>query len=290
MKKIFVFTVMAALVMSACSKNENPADSNQMEFSAEYPTTRATSSNFEEGDAMGVYVVKYEDEKAQPLQLYGNYANNVYSVFNGTKWENTPAVYWEDGKFDVYAFYPYEKLESVDEHIFEVALDQSTPETEETLSGYEASDFLWAKATGVSQMDAVPLLFKHRMSKLVINFIKGEDYSGDIPSEATVLIHSTVPTAVVDVATGVVTKYGYESPKTIKAKKVYDGVYTAIIVPQRLDNKLPFIEILSHGASYLLESKFVFRSGMQHTINLVLNNNPEKVRIELGGEIIDGWD
>jgi hypothetical protein len=118
----------------------------------------------------------------------------------------------------------------------------------------------------------------------------GEDYSGDIPSEATVLIHSTVPAAVVDVATGVVTKYGYESPKTIKAKKVYDGVYTAIIVPQRLDNKLPFIEILSHGVSYLLESKFVFRSGMQHTINLVLNNNPEKVRIELGGEIIDGWD
>lgn len=46
----------------------------------------------------------------------------------------------------------------------------------------------------------------------------------------------------------------------------------------------------SHGVSYLVESKFVFRSGMQHTINLTLNNNPDMVRIEIGGEIENGWE
>ena len=291
MKKIFILSAMAALVMSGCTKSDDeitPA-SNQMQFAAEYPTTRATASAFEAGDAMGVYVSQYDGEVVAPLQVSGNYANNVKSTFDGSKWVNSPAIYWADGKFDVFAYYPYTKPTSVDELTFSVALDQSTEETAETLSGYEASDFLWAKATGVSQMDAVPLTFKHCLSKIVVNLIKGEEYAGDIPSDAIVRIHSTVPSSVIDLSTGVVTKNGYETAKSITAKKVEDGVYTAIVVPQRLDNRLPLIEVLSHGVSYLVESKFIFRSGTQHTVNLTLNNNPDKVKIEIGGEIENGW-
>ena len=283
---------MAALVVSSCSKGEDEISipSNQMQFVAEYPTTRATATAFESGDVMGVFVSQYNGEDASPLQISGNYANNVKSIFDGTKWTNSPAIYWADGMFDVYAYYPYDKPTSVDEHIFSVALDQSTPETTDALSGYEASDFLWAKATRISKMDAVPLTFSHKMSKVVINLLKGNDYEGDIPAEAVVRIHNTVPTAVVDIASGVVTKFGYESAKSITAKKVSDGVYTAIIVPQRMEAKLPLIEVLSHGVSYLVESKFVFRGGTQHTINLTLNNNPDKVKIEIGGEIENGWE
>lgn len=292
MKKILFLSAMAALVMSSCSKSEDEilVSSNQMQFMAEYPTTRATATTFESGDAMGVFVSQYNGEVAAPLQISGNYANNVCSTFDGTKWINSPAIYWPEGKFDVYAYYPYDKPASVDEYKFSVALDQSTAETAEALSGYEASDFLWAKATGISKMDAVPLTFSHKMSKVVINLVKGEDYEGDIPTEAVVRIHNTVPAAIVDLATGVVTKNGYESAKSITTLKVEDGVYTAIVVPQRLENKLPLIEVLSHGVSYLVESKFVFRSGTQHTINLTLNNNPDKVKIEIGGELEGGWE
>lgn len=292
MKKIFILSAMAALVMSSCSKSDDEITpvSNQMQFAVEYPTTRATASAFEAGDAMGVYVTQYNGNIAQPLQISGNYANNVKSTFDASKWVNSPAIYWAEGKFDVFAYYPYDKPASVDEYKFSVALDQSTEETAETLSGYEASDFLWAKATGVSQMDAVPLTFKHCLSKIVVNLIKGEEYAGDIPSDAIVRIHSTVPSSVIDLSTGVVTKNGYDTAKSITAKKVEDGVYTAIVVPQRLDNRLPLIEVLSHGVSYLVESKFVFRSGTQHTINLTLNNNPDKVKIEIGGEIENGWE
>lgn len=292
MKKILFLSAMAALVMSSCSKSEDEilVSSNQMQFMAEYPTTRATATTFESGDAMGVFVSQYNGEVAAPLQISGNYANNVCSTFDGTRWINSPAIYWAEGKFDVYAYYPYDKPASVDEYKFSVALDQSTAETAEALSGYEASDFLWAKATGISKMDAVPLTFSHKMSKVVINLVKGEDYEGDIPTEAVVRIHNTVPAAIVDLATGVVTKNGYESAKSITTQKVEDGVYTAIVVPQRLENKLPLIEVLSHGVSYLVESKFVFRSGTQHTINLTLNNNPDKVKIEIGGELEGGWE
>ena len=278
--------------MSSCtmSDDEITPTSNEMKFSAEYPTTRATATAFESGDAMGVYVSQYDGEEAAPLQVSGNYANNVKSTFDGSKWVNSPAIYWADGKFDVFAYYPYDKPASVDEYKFTVALDQSTAETADALSGYEASDFLWAKATGISKMDAVPLTFKHGLSKVVINLVKGEDYEGDIPAEAVVRIHNTVPAAIIDLATGIVTKNGYESAKSITTKKVSDGVYTAIVVPQRLENRLPLIEVLSHGVSYLVESKFVFRSGTQHTINLTLNNNPDKVKIEIGGELEGGWE
>lgn len=288
---IFIFVVMI-LVLSSCTNNENEMVTltNQMEFAVDYPYTRATNTGFEVEDAMGVFVTQYNEGNASPLQISGNYANNVCSIFNGTKWVNTPAIYWAEGQFDVYAYYPYAKPLSVDEYMFNVALNQSTEETANNLGGYEASDFLWAKATGVTQMEVVPLTFSHKLSKVVINLIKGEDYSGDIPSEAVVRIHGTVPSAIIDLSSGMVTKNGYEPAQSITAKKVENGVYTAIVVPQRLDNKLPLIEVLSHGVSYLVESKFVFRSGTQHTINLTLNNNPDKVRIEIGGEIEGGWE
>ena len=288
MKKIYFLTAIAALIISSCAKDNSYLESGQMQFKAEYPATKATSTNFENGDAMGVFVTKYENDKPLPLQISGNYANNVKSTYNGTKWTNSPAIYWEEGKFDIYAFYPYRELASVDEQLFSIALDQSTPETDNSLSGYESSDFLWAKSSGISKMDVVPLKFSHLMSKLVINLIKGEDYTGEIPSMAEIKIHNTIPTAVIDISTGMVTKYGYAPTKSITAKKISDGVYTAIIVPQRLDNKLPLIEILSNGVSYFVESKFVFRSGTQHTVNITLNNNPDQVKIEFGGEI-EGW-
>lgn len=279
-------------MLGGCSKSESEVlGSNEMRFTATYPTaSRATGSAFETGDVMGIYVTQYNGENPAQLQLSGNYANNVETVFDGSAWKSTPVIYWEDGKFDVYAYYPYTNISSVDEYPFTVALDQSTEETSNALSGYEASDFLWAKATGVSRMASVPLTFTHKMSKLVINLIKGADYSGEIPTDAVVRIHNTVPAAIVDLASGVVTKNGYESAQSITAKKVSDGVYAAIIVPQRLDTKRPLVEVLSKGVSYLIESSFVFKAGTQHTINITLNNNPDQVKIEIGGEIEGGWD
>ncbi|MDD3108805.1 MAG: fimbrillin family protein, partial [Alistipes sp.] len=83
---------------------------------------------------------------------------------------------------------------------------------------------------------------------------------------------------------------GYEATQSITAKKVADDEYVALVVPQRLETKRPMIEILSKGVSYLIESSFVFKAGTQHTITVTLNSNPEKVKIEIGGEIEGDWD
>ena len=291
MKKIYLLT-FAALLAFGCNKIETPeaVDDGAMRFNVEYPATKATETAFEAGDKIGVYITEYDGNRSSALQLGGNYKNNNPVVFDGTKWTADPMIYWGEGKYDVYAYYPFCLPESVDEMPFSVALDQRAAETSDALSAYEASDFLYAVKKGVtSEGGEVRLPFKHKMSKLTINIIKGEDFEGDIPEDMTVYIHSIVADCLIDLSTGDVVKDPHASVKTITAKKIDAGTHTAIIVPQMLVNKKPLVEIIFRNVSYMVESKFNFKSGIHHVLNITLNNNPDKVNIEIGGEI-EGWN
>ena len=262
-----------------------------MKFNVVYPATKATETAFEPGDKIGVYVTAYENGQASPLQLGGNFKNNNPVTYDGSKWVADPVIYWNDdiAKYDVYSYYPFMLPTSVDELPFSVALDQRVEATETSLSAYEASDFLYSNKKGVTQEDGdVNLIFKHKMSKFTVNLIKGDDYEGELPDEAVVLVHSTVPECLIDLSTGDVVKDPYASAKTITAKQVDPGQYTAIIVPQMLTNKKPLVEINYKDVSYMVETKFNFKTGTHHVINITLSSNPEKVKIEIGGEI-ENW-
>ena len=159
------------------------------------------------------------------------------------------------------------------------------------MGGYEASDFLWAKTEGVDQStETVTLQFSHRCSKLVIQLVKGPSYEGELPDSATVYIHNVVPTATIDLATGAVTKDIFGEVATVKARKVNNATYEAIMIPQRIESRRPFIEIVVNNISYLLEDTFQFKAGMQHTLSLVINSNPDQVSVDIGGEIVGGWN
>lgn len=292
MRKIYMIAALAFMA-SSCSQSDGPAvpgSSDEVNFKVEYASqSRATASGFENGDVMGVFMTQYDGESAVPLQVSGNYANNVKSTLTAGKWINTPAIYWDEGKFNVYAYYPYGSVTSVDNMLFDISLDQSAAESGTKLSGYEASDFLWARREGISRSESVELSFRHILSSLVINLVKGEDYSGDLPDDAEVFIHNTVASALIDLSTGSVEKNGRDTERTIKACKTGNQTYKAIIVPQRIENSRPLVEVVTEGVSFLVERKFVFRSGTQHTINVILSDNPGKVKIEIGGEVGD-WN
>lgn len=266
---------------------------NIMKFQIMHPSQhsksviRATETAFETNDQIGLFVTGQD----KPLQIAGNYVNNASLTYNGTAWIPAKPIYWNDGTYDVYAYYPhFSPILSVDETEFNVALDQSTAKTADKLGGYEASDFLWASAKKqTAGNEAIPLKFRHCMSKLVVRLIKGEDYEGDLAEDATVYIHNTVPSATIDLSAGVATKALYGTETSIKAKPAGDHRYTAILVPQRIDNRRPLIEVVMKGVSYLMESKFLFKSGIQHTISLTISKNPDQVKIDIGGEIED-WE
>lgn len=283
---------VATLLMVGCDKSDdmNVVEDGAMRFEVLHPSaTRATATGFESGDVIGLYATEYNGEVAAPLQISGNWANNAAITYNGSVWTPAKTLYWSTNKMDVYGYYPFMIPTSIDEHPFAVALDQSTEGEEGALSGYEASDFLWAKATNVVQTDgSVQLAFKHRCSKLIVKLVKGEDYDGDFPSTAELFIHNVVPTATIDFTTGAVVKDIFGEPTTIKARKVDNGTYEAIIVPQRVTSRRPFIELIANNISYLLEDTFYFKAGTQHTISLTINSNPNQIKVEIGGEIEGG--
>lgn len=292
MKKNILILAVATLLMVGCSKNDEymVVDDGVMQISALLPsTTRATAGGFENGDKIGLYVTDYTGEVASPLQISGNWANNVATIYDGTNWSTAKKIFWSDNKMDVYGYYPYMTPTSIDLHPFAVALDQSTEGENGELGGYEASDFLWAKTSAVTKDGGtVPLEFKHRCSRLIVKLIKGKDYKGDFPTSASLYIHNVVPTATIDFTTGAVVKDIFGEPTTIKARKVTDDTYEAIIVPQRITTRRPFIELIANNISYLLEDTFYFKAGTQHTISLTINSNPNQIKVEIGGEIENG--
>lgn len=164
--------------------------------------------------------------------------------------------------------------------------------------GYEASDFLWAKAEGVSRADgAVTLAMKHLMSKLTVRIVAGEEYVGSLPDDASVLLHNTVTAARLDLAGGSVVKDPYSGAKSIKMHKLglrtFDGVeavvYEAIIVPQMIERSVPLLEINSKSVSYLLEDSFNFRPGVAYTYTATLNTSTTAIKVDIGCEIED-WN
>ena len=286
-KSIYLLILFAGmLLLNGCSTSEVVEKEEQtvMRFTVAYPgsATRATTTNFETGDKIGLYVVKEINSVSAPLQLSGNHASNEPVTFNGTSWEPRRPIYWPEEHVDIYGYYPFMEIRSVDAQPFAVQTDQSLPGTAESLGGYEASDLLWAKVDSVGVTEtAVPLQFSHRMSKLVIRLVKGVDYEGELPDSAQLYIYNTVPTALVDLATGAVVKDPYGKVATIRCRQVSAGVFEAIIVPQRIETRRPLIEIVANDIAYLLEDNFNFRNGMQHTINLVINASPEQIKIEI---------
>lgn len=282
---------LAILGVVACSEEHETAPSQDakstpMSFVVTHPgQTRATATAFERDDRIGLYVA---DVNA-PLELGGNLVNNEALTFDGSKWAASRTLFWDKGSFNAYAYYPYIKgISSITDQPFSVSTDQSTAKTATVLGGYEASDLLFATSKNImASVSPIRLTFKHIMSKLKIRLIKGEDFEGDMPTTATVYIHNTVPTATVDLQAGVATRYVKGTRQTITAHQDGDTSYSAIIVPQRIDNRQPLIEVVMKGVSYLFESKFQFKPGTEHLVNLIISDNPDKVKIDIGGEIQD---
>lgn len=285
--KSLASVLFIALVLTSCSDSQNEPASidstgkTEMKFTLTHPSqTRATDTAFEKGDAVGLYVAK----ASVPLEIAGNIVNNERLVFSGTGWTSDRKLFWDHGNYNVYAYYPrIDHVTSITDLPLQVATDQSN-------GGYEASDLLYASSLGVSaSSNPVSLKFRHIMSKLTIRLIKGEDYEGDIPADAIVYVHNTVTDATVDLTAGVATRNPRGTRRTVTARRNGQANYSAIIVPQRLDNRMPLVEVVANGVSFLYESKFQFKPGMHHIVSLVMDKNPEQVKIEIGGEITD-WN
>ena len=281
MKKILIISTSLLLALS-CQKQEINTTPSLMNIRFIHPerVTKATETDFESGDKIGLYVV----ENPAVLQVSGNYVNNLDATYNGAQWTSDTGLNWPstESVCDIYAYYPYMTVSSITSAPFSVLADQS--------AGVGACDFLWGKVESQAYTtNVIPLQFSHKLSKITLNLVKGSDYEGDLPSTAVFYVHSTVPGATVDLTTGSVTKDPYGTASTITCHKVNDATYEAVVIPQRISSRSPLFEMVANGVSYLVEGTFNFKPGINYTFSVTLNTSTESIRIEIGGEIED-WN
>ena len=265
MKKAFWMAAAALLALAACNKNSKPdtppVDFSQYKLRVEPVITRVTETNFESGDAIGLSVSKPS----------GDYAANVKLTYDGTAFSGD-LNWYEEGEVasTLKAYYPYKEGEALPTS-FTVQHDQS--------KGTAASDFVSAvKENVLPSANAVPVVFKHRLSRLVTT-VKNNT-GADIES---IVFEEFVPQAHIaaDLTAKVVDGAKWQ-PLTPFFK---DDKYYLIVPAQTVK---PVVKVTAGGKTLTQQlAEVSLEPGKQYSLSMVVNK--EEIKVVLAGEI-ENWD
>ncbi len=299
---------VASLAMTSCTKDDSTIETDlatprKISLSGEIAQvyqTRVNDAGFCDGDAVGIYIVDYNNSTAGELLDEGNRADNVKHTFDEAayKWIPTQDIYWKDDKthIDVYGYYPYSTPDNVAAYAFEVEKDQSTSAAYGKIGGYEASDFLWGKAENVAPTDKVIKLgFNHKMASARITLAEGAGFADGewAETEKQVLLLNTTRKATIDLATGVVTPAG-DIPSTGTIPYSDGDDFRAIIVPQQIAAGTPLVSITVGGVPYLFkkDETFAYIPSKQHNFTITVNKREAGGGYEfvLTSESITAWE
>ena len=261
------FYMLAALAIAACQQPVQP-EMAPGKVQVEPVITRATEVNFEDGDRIGFTMTKVNDAEA--------YASNECLTFGGGVFSGDLMWYADAySEADVYAYYPYS--ESGTPTAYFVVEDQT--------DGIAKADLMAAVKKGVLPTpNAITMVFKHLMTKLVINI---DNQSG---AEVTgVEIGGCRLVTGLDISEMALTKYTdivIEAEPLIKAYEATAGkVWQAIVIPDKA--KLEIIVNLSNGKKITQPlAEMTLKSGGQYSINARLLQ--DDMTVSASGEI-ENW-
>ena len=268
MKKYFAIA-LAVLAVAGCRNRENDEPVAAGQICVEPLITKATEVNFEDGDKIGLTVVT--DNSAE------NYATNACLTYAGDVFSGDLEWYAEIyAKSNLYAYYPYSEAGTPDAYC--TVYDQS--------AGIGAADFMVASKTGVlPTTGAVTMVFKHMMTKLVINV---DNQSG--AEIETIGLDGTPRVTGLDLINMTFTEFDGdltdEVPDPITAYEAVDGkTWQAIVIPH--SNAMSLVFTLS-SKKVITQSlaAMVLKSGGQYTINARIL--PDEVVVSASGEI-ENW-
>lgn len=255
--------------------------------------TKANAEGFETGDALGLYAVNYLNDNQTPGTLVseGNQADHVKYIFNWENWQWTPVkkVYYKDIKtnVDLYVFYPHGEPADVNDYSFEVQKDQSVPRQQTKMSGYEASDFLWAKVENVAPTESkIKVNLDHKMAGAQVTVVEGTGFAeGEFPLvEKHVMVINTTRKASIDMATGEVSPVGEPQNSGIVMCPQTDGTFRAIVVPQEVAAGVPLFSLTIDGIVYTLKNSnaaTVYQPGKVSSFGIRVNRKFPEGEYEL---------
>jgi len=303
--------LLSAAALAGCAKEPilEPSDGDGMiplniSSSIDQVQTKATADGFVDKDAVGLFAVNYTDNNsvAGTLKDSGNQANNVKYVFdeNNHKWVPVRSVYYKDvnTNVDIFLYYPYQSdIKDVDDANFEVRKDQSTEATASSLSGYEASDFLWGKGENITPVEsAIQIPMYHKLSAVSVTLVDNGGFGdGEFAGlEKSVIVTNTTRKAKINFATGVVTKLGDPQLDGIVMCPQDDGTFRAIVIPQTVNAGERLFSITIGGVAYGFKQSSTateYQTGKQtnFTINVTKKSPSGEYELSLGNVQISEW-
>ena len=257
-----LFISAALLLMAGCSEHESlQQDTGKRvridirgEVLQEY-VTRANDGGFADGDNIGVFIVNRDGGNAVALKAEGNHADNVKFTYDAASglWTGAYDLYWKDlsTSVDAYSYYPFNSsLSSVEAFPVTIREKQQGVADGEVLSGYEASDILWAKAENVAPGNTINLKHQHVMAGVQVILEQGSGFTADSWStlQKVVLIENTRVNTQINLSTGTVS-LADETVKTIIPQQ--NGyVWRAVVAPQTIAANKTLLSITVDGTSY----------------------------------------
>ncbi len=256
------------LTTTYCSKSYHEPEATALEFRITPDIrTRATDTNFENQDAIGVTVRK---------QGGSNHLTNQKFIYDGSTF-SASSVYWypeTEGTSIVIAYYPY--AETGQPGSFTVKTDQRG-------TGYTLSDLLGATKSDVKPtIEPVALTFYHLLSKI--------DIQATVPEGVTIekieiggffpTVNADIEAQTVDVNTSVAA-----TPITaheITANKSYD-----IILPPQTVSEMQINVKMNIGTREVSFSDVTLLKGKRYTLQLNLSESGESIDAKFTGQIQD---
>ena len=303
-----IFAISVLMVMAACTEHtalETVTQGDVMDLRAEINQqyiTRASDGGFADGDQIGVFVVNYKDGEPQALKPTGNHADNVrFTCDEATgKWTGSYQLYWKDKQtpIDAYGYYPFDPdLSNTMAYPFGVQKNQrDLMNTGRRLSGYEQSDFLWAKQEGVIPTSgAVTLQHHHLMAGIKVILEEGLGFDGgewdDI--QKTVLIENTILQSSINMQTGTVSLLSGSATEAIIPQQ-NGNTYRAIVIPQTVsaDKSLVTITVDNKTYRFTRPEAMVFYPGKLHqfTFNVQKSLETGDYQFSLISESVTPWE
>ena len=310
--KLLLMCPTLAIMLVGCAKEITPEvttdDPNliplNIESSINQVHTKVNAAGFVDKDALGLYAVNYSEENtvAGTLTDSGNQADNVKYVFDESayKWSPVKGVYYKDinTNVDLYLYYPYQSsVTEVNASNFEVQKDQSSAATASSLSGYEASDFLWGKAVNVTPSESkVAVRLSHKMAAVNVFLAEKEGFAeGEFASLGkSIILTNTTRKAKINFATGEVSALGNAQQDGIVMCPQDGGSFRAIVVPQSLEAGIQLFAITIDGVSYSFRNNSAavsYAAGKQTdiTINIKKKTPAGEYELTLGDIKIADW-
>lgn len=262
----FFTIILAVTLLTACSSDETGMldGARQATFSARIGNgaSRASGTEWTAGDAIGISGVSGSK----------TYSNVEYStgVADGNFAPVGDAIYYKDSEPVTFtAYYPYTADSGV---ISASTADQSQK---------SSFDFLWAQALGSNATPDVHFTFTHRMARLNIAFINGNDV--DL-SDLTFSIDGLVLDGTFDTATGDAKAAENGTAASLTAAVSSESKATLIVFPQTADNLT--VTANADGQSYVCDlSLGTLTSGGSYNVNITVS----KTEMTVTGCTITSW-